>query len=385
MRRALSAISFVILVAALGLIWAHRFEHDAGGGSVWRLSDLRGGVPAVAGVEWLGTPEKLSLRLRVDDRNPRVAIRLAIPGISAVEGLHLRFRMSARGLIPGKEPWESGRFMIEWHRPDGGPEVELDPVAGIKLDQKGDSVALIALPESGPAIPALRLEHLGRAGDFQLSDLEITAVHERALWKTGRWVLALGWLVWIAALIRMWPGISRGRALGAAMICLLMGIHFVIPGPWKVQRAISGDFQLGELAGPSVPAEAPPSVTAKTAVDIPSGTIAATGKIPVQGSFALRLKYAIKQARPLLHALLLLGPTLGLAFLVGRKHALMLALALALLIESAQFAFGYGFGWDDVWDLLNDGIGIALALWIHRRFMASRSGGTRPPMIMGGQ
>ncbi len=381
MRRALLAGSFLALVVALGWLWAHRFERDSSL-PVWRLADLRGDVPAVAGVEWLGTPEKPSLRLRVDAKDQRVAVRVAIPGVSAVDSLHLRLWMSAHGLVPGQKEWETGRFMIEWHPPAGGSDAELDPVAGIQFDQRVNPVALVARPERGPAIPALRLEHLGIAGEFEVSDLEIIAVHEGPLWKTGRWVLALGWLLWIAALLRSWPDVSRWRALGAAMICLLMGIQFVIPGPWKAQRAIGGDFQLGDAVEVSHPAEAPPSVTTQSAVAITSGAIPPSGKIPPRGGLALRVKHAIKQARPLLHVLLLFGPTLVLAGLLGRSHALMLAIALALLIESAQLAFGYGFGWDDVWDLLTDGIGIALALWIYRRVVTKlesvRRGHARP-------
>lgn len=368
MRRALLAGSFVVLITALWVLWAHRFEREPGL-PVWTLADLREELPAAAGVEWLGTPDQPALRLRVDARNPRVAVRLAFPGLREVECLHLRFRMSARGLIPGKENWETGRFMIEWHPPDGSHAAELDTVGGIKLDVQNDPVALVAVPRQGPAIPTLRLEHLGRAGEWVLSDLEITAVRERVLWKSGRWVLASAWLMWTMAMLRSWPGVSRWRAFCAALICLLMTVHFVIPGPWKVQHAIGGDFQLGASTKIPVLSKAPPSVTSESAAAIFSGAVAATGKIPVQGGFVIRTRYAIKQARPLLHLFLLFGPTLVLAGLVGRKHALALAITLALLIESAQFAFGYGFGWDDVLDLFIDGLGIALGIWVHRRVM----------------
>lgn len=366
MRRALLAGTFVALVAALALLWAHRFERTPGQ-PVWHLADLRREMPAVAGVEWRGAPDHPALRLRVDPRNPQVAVRLALPGAGAVEMLHLRFRMSARGLTPGAQDWETGRFMIEWHPPDGSPEVEQDPVGGIKLDQQGDPVAFVARPQNGPAVPSLRLEHLGRAGEFELADLEIIAVHERALWQTGRWFLAIGWFAWIAACIRSWPGISRWRALCAALVWLLMGIHFVIPGPWKIQRPIGGDFRLGEPAHAPPAAKAPPSVAGQTPVVIASGAIASIGKIPERGSLALRVKHAIKQARPLLHVFLLFAPALAFVWLLGRKRALFLAVPLALAIELAQTAFGYGFGWDDVFDLVTDAIGIALAIRVFER------------------
>jgi glycopeptide antibiotics resistance protein len=75
--------------------------------------------------------------------------------------------------------------------------------------------------------------------------------------------------------------------------------------------------------------------------------------------------------------MLLFGPTLVLAWLVGCKSAKSLALGLAVSIEAAQTAFGYGFDWVDVFDLFCDGLGIALAIWLYqkisRRFESRRS------------
>jgi glycopeptide antibiotics resistance protein len=100
-----------------------------------------------------------------------------------------------------------------------------------------------------------------------------------------------------------------------------------------------------------------------------SGSLPALGKIPVQGSLALRIKYFITQARPLLHVLLLFAPSLALAWLVGRRPALFIASTLALAIELAQVAFGYGFDGMDALDLACDASGIALAIWVHKKML----------------
>jgi hypothetical protein len=370
MRRALLSGSLLALLAVLCALWAYRYERSPGF-PIWRLADLRALAPPVPGVEWTGAPDHPQLCLRVDSDHPRVAARFAIPGIPAVGMLHLRFRMSARGLTPGGEKWEDGRFMVEWHAPSGDAGWENDPVGSIRYDQRNDLDAFVIQALRAPAVPALRLEHLGRSGEFELADLEITVVEERASWKIGRWLLAIGWLAWGTAWVRSWPGIGWWRALGAAAIGLLLGIYFVIPGPWKIQRPIYPSFQLGEeRAGRSSPDQAPmASAPGNTPLVIASGSLPALGKIPVQGSLALRIKYFMTQARPLLHVLLLFAPSLALAWLVGRRPALFIGVTLALAIELAQVAFGYGFDWVDVFDLACDAGGIALAMWVHKKML----------------
>ena len=370
MRRALLSGSCLALLAVLCALWAYRYERSPGF-PIWRLADLRAVTPPMPGVEWTGAPDEPKLCLRVGPDQPLVAVRFAIPGMPPVGMLHLRFRMSARGLTPGGEKWEDGRFMVEWHAPDGGACWENDPVGSIRYDQCNDLDAFVIQALRAPAVPALRLEHLGRSGEFELADLEITVVEERAVWKIGKWLLAIGWLAWGTACVRSWLGTGLWRALGASVIWLLMGIYFVIPGPWKIQRPIYPSFQLGEKrVGRSPPHQAPmASETPKNPLVIASGSVPALGKIPVQGSIALRLKYFLARARPLLHVLLLFAPSLAIACLVGRRPAFFIGVTLALAIELAQVAFGYGFDWVDVLDLASDAIGIALAMWVYRKVL----------------
>lgn len=370
MRHGLLAGSFLALLAALVLLWNHRYERVPGL-PTWRLEDLRAGVPEVPGVEWTGRGDDPALRLQVDSETLRVALRLAIPGVHAIDMLRLRYRMEASGLKPGKEKWDTGRMMVEWHPPDGEGEIEQDTVGGIQLDEKSGDVTLVAVPENGPAVPTLRLEHLGFSGQYELTGLEITAVRERALWTTGRWLLVSGWLVWFFACGRIWPGIARWRALAAAVIWLLMGIYFVVPGPWKSQRPLGADFQLGSSAQALPSGQDPPLVAATPPPDVRSGAVSAKGKLPFKGGLPLRIKLLAEQARPLLHILLLCAPTFASALLLGRKPTLFLAVLTGLAMEAAQVAFGYGFDWIDVLDLLTDASGIALGMWLAGRFSKS--------------
>lgn len=369
MRRVHLLGSFIALLAALLALWAYRFERSPGL-PVWTLADLKAATPQIPGVEWTGPADQPNaLRLKVDASNPRVAARIVIPGIPVVEMLHLRFQMSARGLIRGREEWADGRFIVEWHSPDGGPGWENDQVGAVDDDDQGELMEFVVHPRQTSAIPILRLEHLGRSGEFEIADLKITVIEERMLWKIGRWFLACGWLAWGAVFVRSWRGISWWRAVGASAIWVLMGINFVIPGPWKIQRALYPEFQIGmPPVGAIGPDSAPAAIGAGDAPHgIHSGPALAMGGIPAQGSLALRLKLRIKKARPFFHALMLFAPALVIACLVGRRPALLLVVTLALAIELAQVGFGYGFGWDDVFDLITDALGIVGAMWAYQK------------------
>jgi hypothetical protein len=366
MRRICLMVSFVALVAALCALWAFRFQRSPGL-PAWDLSDLRDATPPIPGIEWNGPAERPSLRVKVGPADPRVAARVAIPGMPAVEMLQLRFRMKASGLTPGAQEWEDGRFMIAWHALDGNSAPANDPVASIRSDDEGGLQSFVITHPHGPAVPALRLEHLGLAGAFEIRDLEIVVVEERRIWKTGRWLLAAGWLAWLTACFRSWSGIPWRRALGASAVWLLMGIFFVFPGPWKIQRPIGVEFQFGHETSGSRTTE--PNAMEPRAGNVPrvaaSCRLPALGKMPPQGDWALRVKHHVSRARPLLHLLLLFAPTLAISWLAGRKPALWMAGMLAVVIELAQVAFGYGFDRVDVFDLTCDAVGIGLAIRAH--------------------
>jgi hypothetical protein len=312
--------------------------------------------------------------LWVDDAHPQVALRLILPGAQAVEMLHLRYRLHARGLLQGGEKWQTGRVMIEWHPPDGSGEPEIDPIGGIVEDKFADAGPMVAVSARGPAIPALRLEHLGRAGEFSLSHLEIISVRERALWKYGRWLLAAGFLGWLYGFIRTLSQGTRLRALAAAFVWLVMGIQFVVPGPWKLQRPLLvSEFHLGNGGSAGNPAQAPPTV-APGRTFVRSGEVPPSGYLLPQGSLVLQVKLLISQARVLLHILLLLAPTLVSAWLIGRRTTLWFAILCAAGIELAQMAFGFRFEWLDALDLVTDAAGIAAGLWLAAKVGRSRRG-----------
>lgn len=379
MRHIHLSVALVLLIATTCALWAFRFQR-ASNQPVWRIPDLRAAAPAAPGLEWIDSPDHPGLRVRLRERSPHFAARLLIPGVPVVQSLHLKFRMAAQGLTPGDQKWEDGRFIIEWHQADGSSNWENDPACSMRLDQSSDFQTFVMQPKNGPALPAIRLEHLGKSGGFELTDLEITVVEQSLMWRIARWFLAVGWLVWAASTVRVWPGIGWMRAVFVAAIWVVMGIQFVIPGPWKIQRPIYQEFRIGREMPPSTVLDAVKQRVSE--VDMPSGPLPALGKLPNNGGIALRVKYYLVQARPFLHVLLLFAPAFGMACFAGRKPALFMSVALALLIEAAQVAFGYGFGWDDVLDLACDAAGIGVAMRTHLRFrgfLLSKGLGLIPP------
>ena len=257
MRRVFLLGTFFALTGVLCGLWAFRFQRVPGLGS-WDLADLRAASPVVEGLEWTGAADDPGLRVELDASYRPKAGRITIPGVPPVNLLRFRLRMSSRNLTPGKETWEDGRVIVEWHSPDGGAVWENQAVGSVRYDCDGEVDEFVVRPSKAPAIPALRFEHLGKAGYFEVSHLEITALNERWSWKIGRWLIIAAWLIWGAACVRFWPGIGWPRAVAASAIWVLMGINCVIPGPWKMQRALYPEFQLGERAADSLSADAPP-------------------------------------------------------------------------------------------------------------------------------
>lgn len=368
MRQLTLAGCFLVLVAALDYLWQHRFERTPELPTLG-LADLRPAADLPAGAEWLGSENQPILRLRVDPVHPEVIVHLDLPGLTPMAMLHLWFQVSSKNLIPGKERWQDGRCLIEWHPQSGGSEWENDPFCSVRNNQTCEMSELVLRPERAPAVPALRLENLGVAGDLELVAFEATVLRERELWKIGRWLLMAGWLAWVIAWIAP-EGRNRSiRAAISAMVCLLMGIYFVVPGPWKSLRSFGTPFQIsGEMINSGI-TPAPvnnPNQSKKIESSAHPATLKSVGIIPDKGDITLRIKHNIKNARSLLHILLLLAPTLVIACLVGRRSAGSLAMIFALATEAAETAFGYGFDWLDVFDLLCDATGIALALVIHQ-------------------
>lgn len=359
------------------MLWQHRFER-APDIPVFRLGDLREMTAPADGFE----RSESGVRLRFVRPDSPVVALLAFPGIPPVEFLNVRFFMKARDLKLGREFWDDGRLIIDWHPEAGGP-VENDSVHSVRWEDPGADHEFVMRPKQGHAVPFLRLEHRGRDGEFELRRFEAIALRETAWWKIGKWILMAGWLAWAFAVVRGLGVRHRVRALLAATVWLVMGVYFVVPGPWKIQRPmISTAFEIGpEPASVRVPVS--PQLPNKVDGIRPAGLeLASVGRIPVKGDLALRIKLHLTKLRPFLHTLLLFFPAFVIAALVGWRPSLILCVVFALAIEGAQAAFGYGFDGIDAWDLVSDAFGIAggllAARWVFGWLESRRKRTVRP-------
>lgn len=361
MRRFCLFGTLLLLVTGLFLLWQYRFERS-GEHPVFTLADLRASAGPGPGSEWKELPSGPAILLKVDDQRRNVVARLAFPGLGPVDFLRVRYVAASKGLQPGKELWEDGRGIIEWHA-QGTSAVENDPFFSTRDDLESEATELIMRPRHGPAMPVLRLENLGTAGEMQVREMEVTVLKERWTWKSGRWLLMAGWIAWLSAWMRPPGGKRRVGPLVAAVGWLFMGLYFVVPGPWKSLHPLGPPFSIsGQSASPQK------SGPATASVAVPPGATAAVetvGEIPPNGDITLTIKLLLAGSKWILHVPLLFAPVFLTACLAGRRPAFTLGILFSLAVEAAQIAFGFGCDATDLVDLAADAAGILLALAVH--------------------
>lgn len=361
MRRFCLLGTLLLLVTGLFLLWQYRFERSSGH-PVFTLADLRASSGPSPGSGWKELPSGPAVLLRVDGQHRNVVTRLAFPGLGPVDFLRVRYAVAAKGLQPGKELWEDGRGIIEWHA-QGTSAVENDPFFSTRHDLVSEPAELVMRPRHGPAMPVLRLENLGTAGEMQVREMEVTVLKERWTWKTGRWLLMAGWVAWLVAWMRPPGGNRRAGPLVAAVGWLFMGLYFVVPGPWKSLHSFGPPFSIsGQSASPRE--SGLPTVPAATPAGMPEN-VETVGEIPPNGDITLTIKLLLAGSKWILHVPLLFAPVLLTACLAGRRPALTLGILFSLAVEAAQIAFGFGCDATDLVDLAADAAGILLALAVH--------------------
>jgi hypothetical protein len=338
--------------------------------------------------------------------------------------LLLNVELEAKDLLLGKQRWDDGRLLLEWS--GSGGEIWRDPIASARGNHRVDGVLLVVPVRDAPARAFARVEHLGSNGEFWITRLDVTRVHERRWWSLAATVVGLLWFGVGMAVARSIGKTGWIRSGLVGSIWLLALYQFVLPGPWATCRPIGGGFVLGPIGSaesgmnaqklasletigedrvPRYHDEGETRPKAEGLQDVadkdnenmdeekkgiekpPSMQLSATpaGEIGVQGSLVLRIKAALIWARPLLHIGLLMVPTLGFVLLAGRRVAILLSASVAVLIESMQVLFGFGFDWMDCLDLLYDaagiGLGCWLAAWLSRRWAIFQAAKTCVPAI----
>lgn len=359
MRTISAFVCFAILVALLVGMWAHQFAPLPGAVA------LGGGDLIATGTAAPGFHGDGGRLIMAAGGRPR-HVAFTIPGTDGARNLHVRFQASAIDLVRGGNLWEDGRLFIEWRTP-AGETLAFSPLNSARGTESGKPTSVVVHSPATGAQPLLRLENLGASGTYIVDQLEITPARERAVWSVGRWWLVVGFVVCIAMLGHNTKKPAPWRGLAAGIVWVLVAVNYVVPGPWETTRPFAVPFVF------SPEEKEPPAAAQPTEAPVlkggPNAVVAAElGKLPDPDHLGLRLKRMLPSTRPLLHVALLFAPTLAIAWFVGTRRALVPGLLLSCSIEAAQVLFGFGFGWDDVGDLIFNGLGIAAALWAHHRF-----------------
>lgn len=375
------AISFLVLVAGLPLLRGFRFERVPGTATT-TLADLRAmPLELPLGAKWSEVHGQPVLGLEVSGPGTLRPYRIALPDRKAVTALHVSIDATASDLLMGKRLWDAGRVLVEWRAPDDSVSREVDPVCSLQGNEVVDGLSIVMMPNIRPSLPILRIENLGKAGNLSINLLELTPVRERLAWRCGRWLLLGAWCVWLYLLLSGMTFAAAWKKGLATMIWVGFCLVFVFPGPWKTLHSLGIGYQLGKVVAVAAATElvspgksssdataSPPAGSSKSTSPVVAPPFSATGsldQIQVADGWILKIKRMFVNERPLLHALLLLVPTLCFVWLVGIRAAWIMGTSIALSIELAQVAFGFGFDANDIGDLMSDAAGISLAFWIH--------------------
>ncbi len=368
MRITTHVVGLLSLFFALMYAWNHQFERMPGG-HVVGINDLQMIQPHAAHIR--RDSQALILSARGDTRHATFDLPL---GVTASH-LFIRVSAQAKQLMQGEEIWQDGRTFIEWLSPEN-QRVTVSPIHSARGDTGLTTCFAIKQPP-GDLRPVLRLENLGKQGDYILKEIELTPARVTGSWKLGSPLIMAAFVFLIASLLAANQIPSLPRRLFAASVTCIIGYFFIIPGPWPQTKGIGQDLVWNHqqakptetVSGTKLHLPITPQANIesklgdqKIAFNQPYCT-----KLPGSGNLALQAKRILAKVRSLLHFALLFAPVWIVSYAVGSKRGFLLGFAMALGMEMAQWLFGYGFQADDVKDLLADFCGISIAVYCHTR------------------
>jgi len=356
MKLRVALVVAVVFVALTVAAWTHRFEPVVGATRIG-LGDLRMMGEAPAGFRFGREGMQIDAL-----RGQPGAVAFQVPGMANAGHVFVRFHAVADRIEAGEMPWDDGRLFFEWI--DDGGVVGVSRIHSARGSEDTASM-MVVIPAPKPGVePVLHFQNLGHAGGFGLRDLEIVAVRERGVWSVGKWFLGCGFLAVVAVLAGGTKKPARWRGWVAALVWMWVAVHYVFPGPWDEARPFILPFSIADVPEAGMReahldgSDMPPALTSVRPMEA----------MPPPSNIGLQIKIRLPWLRPLLHLALLFFPVLAMAWLVGARRAFWLGWGLSLSIEVAQTLYGFGFGWDDVLDLVVNGVAISVAVWAHRKF-----------------
>jgi hypothetical protein len=348
--------------------WNHQFE-PMPDGHVVRLNDLQLLPQHSAHIK--RESNSLILSARGETRHATFDLPLG----TTSSHLFVRVSAQAKQLIAGDEIWQDGRTFIEWLTPEN-QRGTVSPIHSAQGDSGLTTCFAIKIPP-GDLRPILRLENLGKQGDYILKEIELTPASITGSWKLGSRLIMAAFVFLIASLLAANQIPSLPRRLFAASITCIVGYFFIIPGPWPQTKGLGQDLAWHHQQAKPMETDSgiklyPPIAPQETIESKPADqkipdTQTNYTKLPESDNLALQAKRILAKVRSLLHFALLFAPVWIVSYAVGSKRGFLLGIAMALGIEMAQWLFGYGFQADDVKDLLADLCGISMAVYCHTR------------------
>ncbi|HBE23749.1 MAG TPA: hypothetical protein DDW21_10060 [Verrucomicrobiales bacterium] len=142
----------------------------------------------------------------------------------------------AKQLIAGNEIWQDGRTFIEWLTPEN-QRATASPIHSAQGDTSLTSCFAIKVP-LGDLRPVLRIENLGKQGDYILKEIELTPAQQTRSWKLGSPLIMAAFAFLIASLLAANQIPALPRRLFAASITCIVGYFFIIPGPWPQTKGL---------------------------------------------------------------------------------------------------------------------------------------------------
>lgn len=366
--------NFALIACLLSLFfalihaWNHQFEPmpDV---HVVRLNDLQMLHPHSTHIK----RENNSLILSARGETRHATFDLPLGNTSS--HLFVRISAQAKQLIPGDEVWQDGRTFIEWLTP-ANQRANVSPIHSAQGDSGLTACFAIKIPP-GDLRPVLRIENLGKQGDYILKEIELTPARLTGSWKLGSPLIMAAFVFLIASLLAANQIPSLPRRLFAASITCIIGYFFIIPGPWPqtkgLGQALVWNYQQVKPMTTVSSIKFHPPIAPQAIIESELGDQKIVShkpnytKLPESDNLALQAKKILAKVRSLLHFALLFAPVWIVSYAVGSKRGFLLGIAMALGIEMAQWLFGYGFQADDVKDLLADLCGISMAVYCHTR------------------
>lgn len=331
------------------MAWNHRFQVDS---DIPKI-DLDAVVKANPE---LSSPKDSTIRIKQEQEGKPIAWRIPLDQMQRAEKLHIIMSLSGHSLSRGAHPWSKGIVLLDKGMPEH-PESRR-AVCAVMNDETTPPISqVIDMPNNNEPV-ALRIEHHGLAGEFEITRLEILGVKTSIAGQAAWIACCLCWMIWAVFL----AGIKKPiRAILAGIIWIAFAWKIVLPGPWPTDHPIAGSF---------VQDYSPSTISSST---LKAAEVEPMVREPKNQSLLFYIKMKLPLMRPFLHGLLFGVPALLLMVCIPTSRAVVLSSALAAGVELVQIGFGYSFDWLDALDLLFDASGIIMAVVAHSCWQSWRA------------